>query len=84
MLHANKMVTGDTFTKNTWMGDTGASFHMTNLADGMFDTTYINKKVEVVNSTKMTTTKIGKWRGLIEQEIWHQEKYFTYKVKLVS
>ena len=57
---------------------------MTNLADGMFDTTYINKKVEVVNSTKMTTTKIGKWRGLIEQEIWHQEKYFTYKVKLVS
>ena len=35
-------MTGDTFTKNNWIGEKGASFHMTNLADGMFETTYIN------------------------------------------
>ena len=60
MLHANKRMTGDTFTKNTWIGDIGASYHMTNLADGMFDTTDINDQVKVGNNTKMTATNIGK------------------------
>ena len=54
------MITGDTFTKNTWIGDTGASCHMTNLSDGMFETTDINEQFKVGNSTKMTATKIGK------------------------
>ena len=61
-------MTGDTFTKNTWIGDTGASCHMTNLPNGMFVTTNINKKVKVVNSTNMTATKIVKWCGVIDQK----------------
>ena len=64
MLHANEKMTGDTLTKNTWIGDTGASCHMTNLADGMFETTDIKEQVKVGNNTKMTATKIGKWGGV--------------------
>ena len=59
-------MTGDTFTKNTWIGDTGASCHMTNLADCMFETTDINKQVKVGNRTKMTATNMVKWRSIIE------------------
>ena len=78
------MVTGDTFTKNTWMGDTGASFHMTNLDDGMFETTYINKQVKVGNSKKMTATKIGKWRSVIEQKDGTKKNIILNKVELVA
>ena len=38
---------GDAFTKNTWIVDTGVSYHMTNFADGMFETTDINEKFKV-------------------------------------
>ena len=41
-------MTGDTFTKNTWIGDTGASCHMTNLADVIFETTDINDFYDMV------------------------------------
>ena len=61
-------MTGDTFTKDTWIGDTGVSCHMTNLSDGMFETADINQQVKVGNSTKITATKIGKWRGVIDQK----------------
>ena len=47
-------MTGDIFTKKTCIGDTGALFRMTNLADGMFETKNINEQVKVVNSTNMT------------------------------
>ena len=60
LLHANKGMTDDTFIKNIWIGDTGASCHMPNLADRIFETTDINEQVKVGNSTKMTSTKIGK------------------------
>ena len=29
MLHANKRMTVDRFTNNTWIEDTGASYHVT-------------------------------------------------------
>ena len=83
MLHANEKMTGDTLTKNTWIGDTGASCHMTNLADGMFETTDIKEQVEVVNSTKMNATKIGKCRGVIEQKDGNNKNIVLDKVKLV-
>ena len=41
---------------------------MTNLDDGMFETTDINEQVKVGNSTKITATKIGKWGGVIDQK----------------
>ena len=60
MLHENKRVTGDKFTKIIWIVDTGASCHMTNLDDGMSETTDIHEQVKVGKSTKMNTTNIGK------------------------
>ena len=78
------MMTGDTFNKSTWIGDTGASCHVTNLADGMFETTDINEQVKVVNSTKMTATKIGKWRGVIDQKDGTKKNIVLDKVKLVK
>ena len=56
---------------------------MTNLADGMFETTYINKQVKLVNTTKMTTTKMGKWRGVIEQKYGTKKNIVLDTVKLV-
>ena len=83
MLHANKSMIGDTFTKNTWTGDTGASYHMTNFDDGMFETTDINEQVNVGNSTKMTAAKIGKWSGVIEKKDGTKKNIVLNKVKLV-
>ena len=76
-------MTCDTFTKNTWIGDTGASYHMTNLDDGMFETTYIHEQVKAVNSKKITATKIGKWCGVIEQKDGTKKNIVLDKVKLV-
>ena len=83
MLHANKRMTGDTFTKNNWIGDTGASCHMNNLHDGMFETTNINEQVKVGNSTKINATKIGKWSGVIEQKDGTKKNIVLDKVTLV-
>ena len=83
LLHANKRMTGDTFTKNTWIGDTGVSCHMTNLDDGMFETTDINEQVKVGNSTKITATKIVKWCGVIEHKYTTKKNIVLDKVILV-
>ena len=56
---------------------------MTNLGDGMFNTTDINEQVKVENSTKMTATKIVKWRGVIEQKDGTDKNIVLDKVKLV-
>ena len=49
----------------------------------MFGTTYINKQVEVGNSTNMTATKIIKCRGLIEHKYGTEKNIVPDKVKLV-
>ena len=56
---------------------------MTNLYDGMFETTDINEQVQVGNSTKMTATKIGKWRGVIEQKDGINKNIVLDKLKLL-
>ena len=56
---------------------------MTNLDDGMFETKYINEQVNVGNSTKMTATKIGKWRDVLDQKDGTKKKNVLDKVKLV-
>ena len=56
---------------------------MTNLADGMFETTDINGQVKVGNSTKMNATKIGKWSGVIYQKDGTKKNIVLDKVKLV-
>ena len=77
------MMTGDTFTKKFRIRDTGASCHTNNLSDGMFETTDINEQGKVGNRTKMTATKIGKLRGVIEQKYGTKKNIVLDKVKLV-
>jgi len=36
----------ESFTKNTWIGDTGASCHLTNSLEGMFDMVEIQEEIE--------------------------------------
>ena len=83
LLHANRRITGGAFTKNIWIGYTGASFHMTNLAGGMFEATEINEKFKVENSTNITATNIGKRHGVIEQKDGTKKNIVLDKVKLV-
>jgi hypothetical protein len=47
-------------TKNTFLGDTGASTHMGNNDEGMFDVTVISSPVKIGNGVVLTATKIGK------------------------
>ena len=76
-------MTCDTFTKNTWIGDAGASCYMTDLADGMFENTYINEQVKVGNTTNMTATKIVKWRGIIDQKDGTKKNILLDQMNLV-
>ena len=52
------------FNSFTWIADSGASTHMTNTMDGMFDIVDANINISVGDGRKMTTTKIGKWKGM--------------------
>lgn len=52
------------FNSFTWIADSGASTHMTNTMDGMFDVTDANINISVGDGRKMTTTKVGKWKGV--------------------
>jgi hypothetical protein len=47
-------------TKNTFLGDTGASTHMGNNDEGMFDDTVISSPVKIGNGVVLMATKIGK------------------------
>ena len=42
-----------------WLGDTGASTHMTNNEDGMYDCKIINSNIKVGNGKNIKATKIG-------------------------
>ena len=53
-----------TFNSFTWIADSGASTHMTNTMDGMFDVVDANINISVGDGRKMTTTKVGKWKGV--------------------
>ena len=54
-------------TKNTWIGDTGASCHMMNTDVSMYDVKKISSPVTVGDGRTMTATKIGKWKSTIVQ-----------------
>ena len=56
---------------------------MTNLYDGVFEATYINEQVKVGNTTKMTTTNIGKLLVIIEQKYGTKKNIILDKVRLV-
>ena len=50
------------FDKSTFIADTGASTHMVNSDDGMYDCKEIEEPIILCNGKKMMATKIGKVR----------------------
>ena len=53
--------------KNIWIGDTGASTHMTNSDIGMYDWKPINDSIKVGNGTTVRGLKIGKLKVNVVQ-----------------
>ena len=51
------------FHNFTWIADSGATTHMTNSLEGLFDLVDANVSVSVGDGRKMKTLKTGKWRG---------------------
>jgi gag-polypeptide of LTR copia-type len=55
------------FAKNLWLGDSGASCHMTCNLAGMFDCVDIKSPVKIGNGKTLMATKLGKMRMLVLQ-----------------
>ena len=51
-----------------WMGDSGASCHMTCDDKGMYETSTINSPIRIGNGTTLRATKIGKKRVTVYQQ----------------
>lgn len=51
------------FEKHTWVADSGASTHMCNSLDGMFDLQDANLSISVGDGRNMSTLKVGKFKG---------------------
>ena len=69
------------FTKNTWIGDTGATSHMTNSSEGLQEVTTINEQIKMGNAKYMTATKRGKLPCTIKQSNGkHQDCIIEVKV----
>jgi hypothetical protein len=58
----------DKIGPNTWLADIGASCHLTNSDDGMFDVHVISSPVKIGNRKALTATEIGKMRRTIIQK----------------
>ena len=53
------IIDGHSFTKNTWIGDSGVSCHITNDKHGMYDVIDIDESIQG-SSSIMPATKKGK------------------------
>jgi hypothetical protein len=59
----------DKLTKATWLGDTGASCHLTNEDDSnMFDAQAVRSPIKVGNGKSLMATKMGKKRVEVIQK----------------
>ncbi len=58
----------DKIAPNTWLADSGASCHLTNSDEGMFDVEVISSPVKIGNGKALTATKLGKMRRTIVQK----------------
>ena len=52
-------VATDTWTGNTWVADSGASTHIGNVDEGMYDVTEIDEPVKVSNGNRLWCVKKG-------------------------
>jgi hypothetical protein len=55
------------FTRETWLADSGASCHMGNSEEGMFDITLIDEPITLGNGKSLRATKVGKLRRTVHQ-----------------
>ena len=51
-----------------WIGDTGATSHMTHDLRGLFDVRENESNIQIGDGNEMKTTVVGKYRGTIVQE----------------
>ena len=68
---------------NIYIGDSGASCHMVNSEDGMFDCQEIDEYVTVGNGGKVKATKIGKKKVTLKQKDGTTTNVLLKHVKLV-
>jgi hypothetical protein len=73
----------DKITPTTWLGDTGASCHLTNSDDGMFDVQVIKSPVKIGSGKTMNATKIGKKRLTVMQKDGSTQDVVLTDVKFV-
>jgi hypothetical protein len=58
---------GSVIGSNMWLADSGASCHLTNLDEGMYDVQFINPPIEIGIGQSLRATKLGKVRCMIVQ-----------------
>jgi Reverse transcriptase (RNA-dependent DNA polymerase) len=58
---------GTQFGRDTWLADSGASCHMGNTDDGMFDVKAIDEPITMGNGKSLRATKVGKLRRTVKQ-----------------
>ena len=66
--HDEPVKKGASMTTATWIADSGASTHMGNDDEGMYDAKLINSPVKMGNGITVTAKKIGKKRVSILQQ----------------
>ena len=59
MMEETCMTNSGKFTTNTWIGDTGATSHMTNSDKGLMNVQIINERIKMGNGKFMVATKKG-------------------------
>jgi hypothetical protein len=57
------------FTRDTWLADSGASCHMGNSDEGMFDITSIDEPITLGNGKSLRATKVGKLRRMVRKPV---------------
>jgi len=83
VLMAEEKYSKDIIRPDTWLGDTGASCHMRNNDDGMYETHLINEEITIGNGKSMRAIKVGKWRGTIVEKDGNKKNITLSKVKVV-
>ena len=61
-------------TKNTWIGDSGSTGHLTNELTGLNNIRDVCIPITVGDGATITATKIGDWKGIALQPNGKQTK----------
>ena len=67
-LMASRNGNSNEYDMDTWIGDTGATCHMTNDFEGLFDIKTSDSSVQIGNGNNMSANAVGKYRGTIIQK----------------